>query len=206
MIIFREKVGAHSDAGHAGFEPAFQVLPGRFHAAGNHDLAPRHRCPETFDEGRPENVAGEHLADIAAGFLCRTDLADRAAARAVRDQPAVADRSDGRIEQGADDKVGAELDVEGGRTGIHDGPDADDHAGKFLVGVLDEFAEDLLGEITAVGEFEGADTAVIAGLEDLFGDIDIRMVEDRDHAGLFHRLDDFEFAVFCHDLTYFRQR
>ena len=71
---------------------------------------------------------------------------------------------------------------------------------------LDEFAEDLLGEITAVGEFEGADTAVIAGLEDLFGDIDIRMVEDRDHAGLFHRLDDFEFAVFCHDLTYFRQR
>ena len=56
--------------------PGGDIFLSRLYAAGNHELRPGHRCLETLDEFRAEYIAGEHLAEVAADFLCGTDFRD----------------------------------------------------------------------------------------------------------------------------------
>lgn len=203
-LLFGEELRAHSDAGSAGFHPRYEILFGRFHSTCCHDLAPGHRRFDVLHERRSSDIScGEDLADIAAGSLSCTDLRDGAAAGNVRDQPAVADGRYLRIVAGTDDEVGAQLDVErcGGR--IDDGAGAEDHIGTFLGGIFVDLFENLVGIISAIGEFEDADAAVVAGFHHLTGDFGTAVVENGNHSRFHHCTERVEFIESCHGFYVF---
>lgn len=181
--VLGEELGAHADAVDSGGEPGFEVLFGRFYAAGNHELGPRHRGEQSLDEFRAEDVAGEYLAEVAACLLGEAYLADGAAAGGVGHEAAVADFGNLGVEQRAYYEVGAELQVEGRGSGVDDGAYAESHFRALYGGVLDQLAEDFVGEVAAVCELEGADAAVVARLEDLLGGLEVFMVEHGHHSG-----------------------
>jgi len=127
-------------------------------------------------------------------------LNEAAATGAIGDEPAVADRGDFRVEEGTNNEVGAELDIEGGGSGVNNGPNAYNHSREFCVGVFYQFAKDFLSEIAAVGELKGTDATIVAGLEHLLGNIDILVVEDGNYSCLLHGRNDLNLIVLCHNL------
>ena len=50
-----------------------------------------------------------------------------------------------------------------------------------------DFVEDVRGEIAAIGELDALRAAIRAGLDDLLTDLDIRVIENRDHSLVHHR-------------------
>ena len=92
------------------------------------------------------------------------------------------------IQVRTDDEVGAILDIESRCRSIDNGAGSENHFGAFPPGVLDYFPEDVEGEVSPVGELEGADAAFITSLDDLATDGCVRMIEDRDDAGGRYRL------------------
>ena len=56
-----------------------------------------------------------------------------------------------------------------------------------LVEMARDFVEHVRREVTAVGELDALRAAVGAGLDDLLADLDIRVIENRDHSLVHHR-------------------
>ena len=111
-LVAGEELRAHAHAEDASLEPLREVfLIGRY-ATGHHDLRPRHRSLQPLHHVGTNDVAGEHLCQIAAQFLCLANLADGHAAWTVRNETTVAYGSNVRIEQRTHHEAGAQLKVE----------------------------------------------------------------------------------------------
>ena len=197
--VFGEEFRAHADTIYSGFEPRGEVFPGWLDTTGHHEFGPGHRGEKAFDEFRAEDVAGEYLAQVAAGFLGETDLGDAAAAGGVGHKATVAYFGDFGVEQRAHHEACAELEVERGGGGVDNRAYAEGELGTFGGGIFDQFAENLVGEVTAVGELEGADAAVVACFHDLLGNLEVFVVEHGHHACGADFGQNGLFIEFCHN-------
>ena len=196
--VFGEEFRAHADTIYSGFEPRGEVFPGWLDTTGHHEFGPGHRGEKAFDEFWAEDVAGEHLAQVAAGFLGETDLRDAAAAGGVSHEATVAYFGDFGVEQRAHHEACAELEVERGGGGGDNRAYAEGELGTFGGGIFDQFAENLVGEVTAVGELEGTHAALVAGFHDLLGDRYVLVVKYGNHTCFADLAHHGEFIEFCH--------
>ena len=105
----------------------------------------------------------------------------------------VADLGDLGVQVGTHDEIGAVLDVKGRGRGIDDRTDAQHHFGALFGGELNDLDKDLRSEIAAVGEFESAHAAFVAGFHDLLGDLGVSVIENGNHAGLTDGFQDLHF-------------
>ena len=111
-----------------------------------------------------------------------TDLGDRAAAGEISGHAPVADTGDLGDQAGADHEARAAIEVEAGRARIDDRADAEDDVGIGLLQFARDLAEQVAGEVAAIGELDHRRAAAGAGADDVQADLRIRMVEDRGHA------------------------
>jgi hypothetical protein len=110
------------------------------------------------------------------------DLGDRAAAREIRRHAPVADARDLGDQAGADHEAGAAVQVEGGGRGVDHRADAEDDVRVGALQLAGEVAEQVAGEVAAVGELDRLRPAAGAGADDVEADLGIRVIEDRRHA------------------------
>ena len=165
----------------------FSRVLGAVHPAGRHDAGPRTGRQHRFDEVRPaDRVAREYLDDLAAQLFGIADLGDRTATGAVGDLATIADLGHIDVEQRTDHEFRAIGDVDAGGRRVDDGADAHDHAGVRLGEVTRDVEEDMGCEIAAIGELDAFGAAVGAGLDDLFADVDIGVIKNRDNALAHH--------------------
>lgn len=196
--VFREELGTHAHTPYTGLDPAFDVFFGRLYTACNHQFGPGHRSEKAFDELSAEDVTGEALAEITAGFLSSTDFADCTAAGSVRNETTVADTGYFRIEERADNEACAELDVKSGSGGIHDRAYAHCHFRTLFGGKFYNFSENFMSKVASVSKFESANTSVIASFHNLLCNFGILVIEHRDNTGLAHLGENCDFIKFSH--------
>ena len=110
------------------------------------------------------------------------DLGHRAAAREICGHAPVADAGDVGDQARADHEPGTPVEVERGCARIDHRADAEDDVGVGLLQLTRDLAEQVAGEVTAVGELDHGRAATGAGADDVEADLRIRMVEDRGHA------------------------
>lgn len=183
-FVLREEFRTHTYAEDAGLEPSTQILFVGGDAAGYHDLRPGHGCHESLDHIGPVNIAGEELGEVATQLLGLAYLANATAAGAVGHEAAVAHRGNLGVEERAYDEAGSELQIHSGRRSIHDGANAEGELRALFCRKLYAFGKDLLSEIAAVGKLEGANAALVTGLDDLLSHLSIFVVEHGHHGCL----------------------
>ena len=202
--FLREELRTHADGGDAGLRPGGEVLLGRFDGAGAHHHGPRERGEDVLDEGGTANGAGrEDLHEVAAALHRMDNLRYRAAAGAVRDATPVRQRDDLVDNAGRDEEIGAELEIEGRRRGIENGAGAKSHVRALGTDIGKDLLEDAMGAVAAVGKLEGADAAVIAGLDDLLGQFHVGVIEHRHNARVPYDTDGIDLFKFCHSFYYY---
>ena len=109
--------------------------------------------------GTTHGPARKHFYDLDAQLLGPGNLCSAAAARAMGDLTAVAEKRDLLIQVRTHHKVGTVGHVDGGRWRIDDRANAQDHLGKFRLAEDRQLAKDVRGKIAAVGELEQGATA-----------------------------------------------
>ena len=127
------------------------------------------------------------------------DLGDGAAAGEPGGHAPVADAGDLRDEAGADHETCAAVEVERGRARIHHRADAENDLRVGFLQFAGDRAEQVTGEIAAVGELDRGRAAPGAGADHVQTNLGVRVIEDRDHALGFKGVQDGE-AVVAHDL------
>ena len=164
-----------------------------------HNHRPWQGSEDVFHEGGAAHGAGgEYLDQVTAALLGVYDLGDGAATGAVGHSTAVCYGDYFIDTAGGDQEIGTHLDVEAGGGGVQDGSCAKGHFGALCAYESHELFEHLVCAVAAVREFEGADSAVVAGLHHLLGEFDIGIVEHRHNTCAADDVDCVNLVEFCH--------
>src|SRR5262245_20189742 len=186
-----DEAGAHARRRDTRAEPGSQRFFGRFDCSGRHDTGPGRWREHCFDEVWPADRCGrKDLDDLAAELFGKTDLGRAATTRAVGDLATIAELGDVRIEDRTHDEAAAIGDVDAPGRRVDNRSRAHDHTRIGLGEMACQFDKHVRGKLAAVGELDALGATVGAGLDHLFTDLDIRVVEDRYHPDVHHRCQD----------------
>ena len=200
-LVLREELRTHAYAVNASVEPLLQVVSIGRNATGNHNLRPRHWSEQTLHEVWTYNITWEDLGELAAEFLSLADLGRSYTTWAVAYATTIADRSNIRIEERTYNEASAELDIESSCRSVNYRTNAKSQFGAFLGSPLVELAEYLMCKVATIGELESTNTTFVASLYDILANLDILVVEYRNHwcgTDLGHHL---KLIKSCHDIN-----